>query len=195
MHSVFRVGEMKQMEKDNRLWQVELTLTSDSDPQLHRLTESIHEETFSSSRGWFRLGQLLTKLAQFDKAEELYEILLRQSTDEGEKGHLYHMFGTIKSEQGKNKEAVGYYEKSITIKQKMLPPTHEIIRKHFKSDKRLFLQIILIWLLLTTISALCIRKSVITQRHSHIWNVLWTFFNVHFLLITLTSKLWKRVLK
>ena len=39
MHSVFRIGEIKQIDNNNRLWQVDLTLTSDNDPQLHALTE------------------------------------------------------------------------------------------------------------------------------------------------------------
>src|SRR5271163_1186841 len=46
MHSVFRIGQVKQIEKNNnRLWQVELTLTSDHDPQLQELTKSIQAET------------------------------------------------------------------------------------------------------------------------------------------------------
>ena len=34
MHSVFRIGQIKQLDADARLWEVELTLTSDNDPQL-----------------------------------------------------------------------------------------------------------------------------------------------------------------
>jgi hypothetical protein len=41
MHSVFRIGQVKQIEKNNnRLWQVELTLTGDHDPQLQELTKT-----------------------------------------------------------------------------------------------------------------------------------------------------------
>jgi hypothetical protein len=46
MHSVFRIGQVKQIEKNNnRLWQVELTLTGDHDPQLQELTKSMQEDT------------------------------------------------------------------------------------------------------------------------------------------------------
>ncbi|CAF4411148.1 unnamed protein product, partial [Rotaria magnacalcarata] len=34
MHSVFRVVEIKQTAKNNRLWEVQLTITDDNDPQL-----------------------------------------------------------------------------------------------------------------------------------------------------------------
>ena len=43
MHSVFRIGEKKEINGNNRLWQVNLTLTSDSDPQLHVLTANAYE--------------------------------------------------------------------------------------------------------------------------------------------------------
>ncbi|CAF4300628.1 unnamed protein product, partial [Rotaria magnacalcarata] len=34
MHTVFRVVEMKQTAKNNRLWEVQLAITDDNDPQL-----------------------------------------------------------------------------------------------------------------------------------------------------------------
>ena len=40
----------------------------------------MREET-SDSEGWYRLGQLLIQMGQFDKAEELYGILFQQATD------------------------------------------------------------------------------------------------------------------
>jgi len=123
MHSVFRIGQVKQIDKNDRLWQVDLSLTGDDDPQLHALTERMREET-SGSTGWLRLGQLMIKLGQLNKAEELYDLLLNQTTNEGEKSHLFHMLGMLKTDQGKYEEAVGFYEKSIKIKQKILPPTH-----------------------------------------------------------------------
>jgi tetratricopeptide (TPR) repeat protein len=124
MHSVFRIGQVKRIDNNDRLWQVELTLTNDNDPQLQALTKYMQEETFSDGQGWIRLGMLLMKLAHFNKAEELYKILLKQSTDEGDKGYLYNMFGMIKDAQGEYTKAAEYYEKSITIHQKILPANH-----------------------------------------------------------------------
>ena len=123
MHSVFRIGEVKQLNGNPRLWQVELTLTSDNDPQLKQLTEKIQEET-QGATGWLRLGQLLIKMAQFDKAEELYKILLKETTNQGEKSHLFHHLGYIKDNQGRYTEALEYYEKDLEIMKKTLPANH-----------------------------------------------------------------------
>jgi tetratricopeptide (TPR) repeat protein len=122
MHSVFRIRQVKQLDEKNRVWKVDLTLTSDNDPQLHNLSECMQKETRGST-GWHRLVLLLMKLGHFNKAEELHEILLQQATDEGGKAHVYHTMGLIKNHQGQYAEAIEFYEKSIKIKQKILSPT------------------------------------------------------------------------
>lgn len=118
MHSVFRIGDMKEINGNNRLWEVELTLTSDKDPQLSALTEHIREETFPDQKGWFRLGHLLLKLGQFDKAQKVYEVLLDQTSDDIGRAHLYHQLGSVKDEQAKYEEAIIFYEKSIKMRRK-----------------------------------------------------------------------------
>jgi tetratricopeptide (TPR) repeat protein len=122
MHSVFRIGQVKQLDENHRLWQVDLTLTSDNDPQLRHLSGCMQKET-SGSTGWHRLVLLLIKLGHFNKAEELSEILLQKATDEGGKAHFYHIQGYIKNDQGQYAEAIEFYEKSIKINQKILSPT------------------------------------------------------------------------
>jgi tetratricopeptide (TPR) repeat protein len=124
MHSVFRIGQVEQINGNNRLWQVDLTLTADNDPQLHALTARMREETSSGYKGWHRLGKLMLKLDQFNKAEELYEILFKQTSNEGEKGHLFHQLASIKNDQGKYEEAIGYYEKSLEINRKLFSANH-----------------------------------------------------------------------
>jgi tetratricopeptide (TPR) repeat protein len=123
MHSVFRIKQVKQIENNNRLWQVELTLTSDHDPQLQELTKSMRDET-EGPTGWFRLGRLMIKVAQFDKAQQVFEMILDQTTDEKERGEIYYYFGWIKSDQGKYTEAIKYFEESLEIRQKSLPSNH-----------------------------------------------------------------------
>jgi len=76
MHSTFRIEQIKQIDENNRLWQVDLTMTSGTDPQLQALTAHIWKET-KGSTGWFRLQDLMIRLAQYKKAEDLYEILLK----------------------------------------------------------------------------------------------------------------------
>jgi tetratricopeptide (TPR) repeat protein len=123
MHSIFRIAQVKQIEENDRLWQVQLTLTSDSDPQLQTLTKSIQEET-KGSRGWFQLGRLLMTVAQYDKAQQLFDIMLEQTTDERKKGEIYHYLGWIKMDQGKHTEALSYYQNSLKLRQKTLPENH-----------------------------------------------------------------------
>ena len=60
------------------------------------LTESMQEETSSSYTGWHRLGNLMMTLGQMDKAEEVYEILLKQTSDQNEIALIFHQFGYIK---------------------------------------------------------------------------------------------------
>jgi tetratricopeptide (TPR) repeat protein len=121
MHSIFRIGEIKQINKNDRVWQVDLALTNDNDLQLHAVTESMRKEIRASS-GWDRLGHLMIKVGQFKKAEELYEILLKKTTNEDEKSYLYHMLGLIKIHQGDYANADEFYGKLIKIQQKILSP-------------------------------------------------------------------------
>jgi Tfp pilus assembly protein PilF len=124
MHSVFRIGQVKQIDKNkNRLWQVDLTLTGDHDPQLQELTESMQDAT-KGPTGWFRLGRLMIKVAQYDKAQQVFEMILDRTTDEKERGEIYYFLGWIKKDQGKYTEAITYYERSLKIRQKSLPANH-----------------------------------------------------------------------
>ncbi|CAF4016053.1 unnamed protein product [Rotaria sp. Silwood1] len=123
MHTVFRICNIQPMEKNNPLYQVELTLTSDNDEERRELTEYIRERT-EGSTGWDRLGQLLLKVGQPKKAEQVYEFLLEQTSDESEKGNIYHRLGSAKYHQGNYQEAIRLYEQALTIRQRLLPPNH-----------------------------------------------------------------------
>ncbi|CAF1399751.1 unnamed protein product [Adineta steineri] len=122
MHTVFRVGTTKQLNNNNRLYQVELQLTSDDDPQLRLLTGRIREEA-SGSR-WQRLGDLLLTIGQFNKAEELYNELLEHTYEVTEKAIYYQKLGHVHFNQGDYDKAIWYYEKSLHIREKTLPSNH-----------------------------------------------------------------------
>ncbi|CAF1239805.1 unnamed protein product [Adineta steineri] len=124
MHTIFRIGDIKPMDGNSRLYKVNLILTSDNDQDLHTLTDRIRQETFPNSRGWYRLGELLIKMGQFNKAQEVYEVLLHQTTDESGKASIYDQLGQIRLNQGEYPEALTYYEKSLAIYQKTLPSNH-----------------------------------------------------------------------
>jgi tetratricopeptide (TPR) repeat protein len=124
MHTVFRIGKIKSMGGNPRLFQVDLTLTGEDDKDLRVLTDRIREETFPDTEGWYRLGEVLRKMGQFDESQQVYEVLLDQTTDESEKARLYHQIAYAKDNQGEYEEALTFYGKTIEIFNKTLPPNH-----------------------------------------------------------------------
>ncbi|CAF4861837.1 unnamed protein product, partial [Rotaria socialis] len=94
-HTVFRVGEIKQTTENSRLWEVQLTITDESDPQLARLTDSIKQDVRGST-GWQRMGHIMLKVGHFDQAEELYNELLENASDDRHRAHIYHQLGWLK---------------------------------------------------------------------------------------------------
>ena len=124
MHSVFRIGQVKQIDENGRLWQVDLTLTSDNDPQLHALTQRIREETFPGEEQWYRLGQVLIKLGEFKKAQQLYDALLCQKSDSQDIAGIYFQLGWLKDNRGEYEQAVACYKKLLEIIENTLHPYH-----------------------------------------------------------------------
>ena len=125
MHTVFRINGIKPLGENQRLVQVDLTLTGENDDKdLHILTDSIRKETFPHAKGWYRLGWALQKMGQSQKSQQVYKMMLELSTDESEKGNIYGQLGTAKIDQGEYKEALAYYEKALAIFKKTLPPNH-----------------------------------------------------------------------
>jgi len=114
MHTVFRIGEIKQITKTNNLYQVILTLINSKNKQLSELTELLRYET-QGTTGWHRLGMLLIKLGKFNKAEQVYKILSELNHDENEKALVYHQIGLIKRHQGDYKEALNSYNQALNI--------------------------------------------------------------------------------
>jgi tetratricopeptide (TPR) repeat protein len=124
MHTVFRIGNITPMGENHRLFRVELTLTTDNDKDLLQLTDRIREETFPNSTGWYRLGEVLLKMGQPQRAQRVYEKLLEQETEESAKAPIYGQLGSVKYQEGEYQEAIRFYEKVLAIQQKSLPPNH-----------------------------------------------------------------------
>ncbi|CAF3807239.1 unnamed protein product [Adineta steineri] len=132
MHTVFRVGAIEQMDNNNQLYQVELQLTSDDDQQLRLLADQIRKET-SGGTGWQRLGSLLLSICQLNKAEELYNVLLEQTSNEGEKALYYIQLGSVKLAQGDYEKAIWYFEQGLEIYQKTLPSNHPYLATSYNN--------------------------------------------------------------
>ncbi|CAF4944605.1 unnamed protein product [Rotaria sp. Silwood1] len=124
MHTVFRVHQIEEKEHDGIIfWRVKLSLTNASDDQqLGTLMESMREEI--TGTGWQKMGLLLWKLGENNKAEQLYNMLLNEASNESAKSYFYHCLGMIKDDLGQYNEAIEFYQKSLDIKEKTLPPNH-----------------------------------------------------------------------
>jgi tetratricopeptide (TPR) repeat protein len=126
MHTVFRISDIKRSNRSNGLWDVHLTLTSDNDQQLNTLMERMRVEIKGSS-ALYRLGTLMIKLGEFEKAEEVFENLLKRTFDEVEKGHIYYQLGQVKDNQEMHEEALESYQDALKIYLKKLSQDHSNI--------------------------------------------------------------------
>ncbi|CAM4752651.1 unnamed protein product [Rotaria magnacalcarata] len=116
MHTVCRIENAHRI--DDRLWKIDLTLTDDNDEQLKRLTNYMQEEIEELPVS-HRLGHLMIKMGEFDRAEQLfYGIINATSGKDLEKiAYLYHQLGFVKYSQGDNSTALEHYEKSRKIRE------------------------------------------------------------------------------
>jgi tetratricopeptide (TPR) repeat protein len=122
MHTIFRIGEIKPMDDNLRLFQVDLTLTSDTDEDFCALTNRIREDIFPDSSGWYRLGLFLFQIGRANKFQQLYEVILDQTNNESEKGSIYNQIGLAKARQGEYEEAISFCQKALDTYKKVLPP-------------------------------------------------------------------------
>ncbi|CAF3460822.1 unnamed protein product [Rotaria sp. Silwood2] len=96
MHTVFRIGDIEQLE--NGIQQVKLTLTSDDDQQLRTLTEYIRQEASYKSQ-WHRLAQLMLQMGEYI-AEEIYQTKLDSiPNNNGVKFTIYGILEDIKRQK------------------------------------------------------------------------------------------------
>lgn len=123
MHTIFRIGHMEPIDDNERLWLVDLHLTSDDDEQLRLLTDRIRQET-GESNGWSRMGTLLMKIGEFNKAEEVFQFELRQEGNPRERAAIYNQLGLIKEHQGDFEAAASFFQASLPILQRLHPPDH-----------------------------------------------------------------------
>ncbi|CAF1336708.1 unnamed protein product [Adineta steineri] len=133
MHTVFRIGDIKPMDENNYLYEVNLTLTNDNDQDLRALSNQIRQETFPNQEGWYRLGLLLIKMGQFAKAQGIYKVLLSQTINESDKASIYYQLGWIKYSQGEYQKALSSHQKALTIRQKLLPSNHPDLGDSYSS--------------------------------------------------------------
>ncbi|CAF0927796.1 unnamed protein product [Adineta steineri] len=125
MNTVFRIGQMKQLE--DRLWQVDLTLTSGKDQQLQDLTDYLRNE-IGGGNGWQRMGILMFKMGEFSKATEIYKTLVADVSDTTDaasadlQAATYNNTALTYQTMGQHTLALSFFEKALEIKLKYYPP-------------------------------------------------------------------------
>jgi tetratricopeptide (TPR) repeat protein len=121
--TVFRIGSIKPLQTDPDVWSVELQLTSNKDKELNALMGRIKVE-IGGSTPLYKLGALMIKVGQYDKAEEIYSNLWNETNDEQEKANICHQLGFIKDKRGNPRAALIFYQDALTIHRKTLGDDH-----------------------------------------------------------------------
>lgn len=119
MRTIFRIGEITQPDNKKSLYQVDLTLTSDDDPELSTFTDRLRKEA-GDATGWAGIGTLLMRAGNLKKAEEVYTLLCKEVLNDRGAADCYHNLGVIKYKQGDYEAAIEYCEKALEIQQKSL---------------------------------------------------------------------------
>ncbi|CAM4937122.1 unnamed protein product [Rotaria socialis] len=126
MHTVFRINKIEQI--TDYLWSVDLALTSDTDGQLQRLAQRLRKEIEGQNQ-LHRLGNLLIRMGEFDKAEEIFKTLLETTSnvDLEQVTSFYNQLGCICKEKGNFSSALSYHQKAQEIQQKIAVPNHSAL--------------------------------------------------------------------
>ena len=114
MHTVFRIRTIRQDNDEIRLWHVQLEQTSDNDPLLNGVLDRMRKEIAGPSPS-YRLGALMIKVGKFNKAQELYQQLLRDALDVRDKANIYYQLGYISDQQEQYDQALQFYENALKI--------------------------------------------------------------------------------
>ncbi|CAF1619006.1 unnamed protein product [Adineta ricciae] len=135
MHTVFRINEINEI--GDRLYQVELTLTNDNDPELKVLTDCLRME-IGTMNGWHRLGALMQTMGRYDKALEIFDILIKKPSNDDEDEDE---FNRIMADFSINSVhcLMGKYSKSLERLEHML----ETYRDEISTDSVFFMLIYL----------------------------------------------------
>ncbi|CAM4809391.1 unnamed protein product [Rotaria magnacalcarata] len=107
---IFRIGEIALL--DNGVWNVKLILTHHDDADLRRLMTVISRDV-EGSTGLYRLGLLMAKMGEWDKAKDVYELLAEKTSDDENSmpASLHHQLGVIYYQKADLQNALIHYQK------------------------------------------------------------------------------------
>ncbi|CAF0724570.1 unnamed protein product [Adineta steineri] len=141
MHTIFRIGEMTEI--DDRLWKVNLTLTSDTDSQLKCLTDYTRHEMMSAP-GWFRMGFLMHKMGKFEKALEIFTMLLQTKldndfdVDELLRTMINVRIGDMHATMGTYTNALDHFDEALKYFQIVFPSDNPVFSPIFSHIARVY---------------------------------------------------------
>ncbi|CAF1197768.1 unnamed protein product [Adineta steineri] len=118
-HSVFRIDHIKKISdtQTDRLWEVRLTLVGKENNEMNELTKHLGKE-ISGETGWSRLGDILRRLRESEKCEQLYNLLLEKATTDQQRTEYYNQLGRLYCDMNENLKALSSYEQAIAISKK-----------------------------------------------------------------------------
>lgn len=132
MHTVFQINELYEI--NDRLWQINLTLTSnDYDERLKTLNDFIQINA-QNPKGWLRLGKFAVKMGELDKAEYIYNLLLKlKFNDPWSYAHIHRYLGIIYQQKQDLSQALIHFQQSLSIKLKYLHSNHYALSSTYNS--------------------------------------------------------------
>ena len=134
-HSIFRIQQIN-MIKDaerNPMWEVHLTLMGENDQEMSKLTPHVCRE-MGSRTGWDRLGWMLIKIGQSDKAKSLYQVLLDKASSDTDGADYLHMLGWVYYNMGEYSKALSSYQRSLEMRKVALPPNHPDLTTSYNNN-------------------------------------------------------------
>ncbi|CAF0781664.1 unnamed protein product, partial [Rotaria sordida] len=125
IHTIFRINQITRLQDNNtdRLWQVDLTLTSDDHHELNTITSHLRQ-AFHWTTGWSRFGDILIQLGELSKAEQLYKALLETASSDEDRADYNLQLGTVYNHMGQYSKALSSYEQSLEIQKIVMPQNH-----------------------------------------------------------------------
>lgn len=131
MQTIFRINDIKYNDAD-AVWHVHLKLTSESDQQLNKLIERMRVE-IQGPTALYRLGVLLIKLGEFTKAEEVFDALLKRTSNPLDRAQIHYQLGYINDNLGHYDKSLHFYQSALNVYTERLSPDHQNIASCFNN--------------------------------------------------------------
>ncbi|CAF3400181.1 unnamed protein product [Rotaria socialis] len=122
MGSVFRIDSLKR-QRDDEVWTVELTLTSDKDPQLTQLTDHMRKKLVDTNP-FVQLGRLMVEMGAFERAKSFFQRSLETEAWSFRCSAIFINLGAVHSELRDLDKALNYYQLGLSQSLHDFPEDH-----------------------------------------------------------------------